>query len=155
MVDKDDLTQTTIIMGHKGIRADNPYYAGVQVGNRILGGGFATRLFNEVRSRQGLAYSVGSSRGTGFRYPGLFMAFTMTKSETSEKATEAVLAEIEKMIDRRGHRRGAGTGQGRDPQLRGLQLRHQARDPRPHGHVRALRLPGGFPAEVPGRRSRP
>ena len=97
IVDKDDLTQSTIIMGHKGIRADSPHYAGVMVGNRILGGGFSTRLFNEIRSRQGLAYSVGSSPGTGFRYPGLFMAFTMTKSESSEKATDAILAEIEKM----------------------------------------------------------
>jgi len=98
VVDKDDLTQTTVIMGHKGIRADSPYYAGVMVGNRILGGGFSTRLFNKIRSRQGLAYSVGSSSGTGFRYPGLFMAFTMTKSETSQKTTEAILAEIGKMI---------------------------------------------------------
>ncbi len=98
IVDKDDLTQTTVIMGHKGIRADSPYYAGVMVGNRILGGGFSTRLFNEIRSRQGLAYSVGSSAGTGYRYPGLFMAFTMTKSETSQKATEAVLKEIKRMI---------------------------------------------------------
>jgi predicted Zn-dependent peptidase len=98
IVDKDDLTQSTVFMGHKGIRADSPYYAGVQVGNRILGGGFATRLFNEVRSRQGLAYSVGSSSGTGFRNPGLFVAFTMTKSETSEKAATAVLTEIQKMI---------------------------------------------------------
>lgn len=99
IVDKDDLTQSTIIMGHKGIRADSPYYAGVMVGNRILGGGFSTRLFNEIRSRQGLAYSVGSSSGTGFRYPGLFMAYTMTKSETSEKATQAILAEIKKMTE--------------------------------------------------------
>ncbi len=98
IVDKDDLTQSTVFMGHKGIRADNPNYAGVQVGNRILGGGFATRLFNEVRSRQGLAYSVGSSSGTGWRNPGLFVAFTMTKSETSEKAADAVLTEIKKMI---------------------------------------------------------
>ncbi len=98
VVDKDDLTQTTVFMGHKGIRADDPNYAGVQVANRILGGGFASRLFNEVRSRQGLAYSVGSTPGTGFRNPGLFAAFTMTKSETSEKATTAVLDEIQRMI---------------------------------------------------------
>ncbi len=98
IVDKDDLTQTTVFMAHKGIRADSPYYAGVMVGNRILGGGFSTRLFNEVRSRQGLAYSVGSSSGSGFRNPGLFLGFTMTKSETSEKATEAVLVEIKKMV---------------------------------------------------------
>ncbi len=99
IVDKDDLTQTTVIMGHKGIRADSEHYAGVLVANRILGGGFATRLFNEVRSRQGLAYSVGSSPGTGFRFPGLFMAFTMTKSESCEKATSAILVEIQRMLD--------------------------------------------------------
>ncbi len=98
VVDKDDLTQTTVFMGHKGIRADDPNYAGVQVANRILGGGFASRLFSEVRSRQGLAYSVGSSPGTGFRSPGLFVGFTMTKSETSEKAASAVLSEMQKMV---------------------------------------------------------
>jgi zinc protease len=99
VVDKDDLTQTTILMGHKGIRADSPHYAGVLVANRILGGGFSTRLFNEIRSRQGLAYSVGSSPGTGFRSPGMFMAFTMTKSASSEKATAAILTEIQRMLD--------------------------------------------------------
>ncbi len=86
-------------MGHKGIRADNDYYAALVVANRILGGGFGSRLFNEIRSRQGLAYSVGSSPGTGFRYPGMFMAFTMTKSETSERAAAAILVEIQKMLD--------------------------------------------------------
>lgn len=98
IVDKDDLTQTTIFMGARGIRADSPHYAGVQVANKILGGGFATRLFNEVRSRQGLAYSVGSMSGTGWRYPGLFAAYTMTKSESSQKATSAILAEIQRMV---------------------------------------------------------
>ena len=98
IVDKADLTQTTIFMGTRGIRASDPNYAGVQVGNVILGGGFASRLFNEVRSRQGLAYSVGSMAGVGWRYPGLFAAFTMTKSESSQKAAAAILAEIQRMI---------------------------------------------------------
>lgn len=98
VVDKADLTQTTVLMGGRGIRASDPAYAGVQVANKILGGGFATRLFNEVRSRQGLAYSVGSSAGTGWRYPGMFMAYTMTKSDSSEKATAAILREIERMV---------------------------------------------------------
>jgi predicted Zn-dependent peptidase len=97
VVDRPELTQTTVFMAHAGIRADDPNYAGVQVANRILGGGFASRLFSEVRSRQGLAYSVGSTPGTGFRNPGLFAGFTMTKSGTSEKAAKAVLTEIEKM----------------------------------------------------------
>jgi len=99
IVDKDDLSQTTIMMGHKGVRADSEYYAALLVGNHILGGGFGSRLFNEVRSRQGLAYSVGSSAGTGYRYPGLFMAYTMTGTDTSEKACTSVLDVIQSIID--------------------------------------------------------
>lgn len=97
IVDKDDLTQSTIFMAHKGIRADDPNYAAIRVANYVLGGGFASRLFSEVRSRQGLAYSVGSSGGTGFRNPGLFLGFTMTKTETSQKAADAVMAELVRM----------------------------------------------------------
>ena len=68
----------------------------------------------------------------------------MTKSETSEKAAAAVLAEIEKMIAEEVTDEELADRQGRNPQLRGVQLRHQARDPRPHGHVRALRLRADF-----------
>ena len=45
-----------------------------------------------------MAYSVGSSAGTGFRFPGLFFAYTMTKSETSQKATQMILDEIKKFM---------------------------------------------------------
>jgi len=97
VIDKEDLTQSTVLMGHKGLRNDDPDYAAIVVGNRILGGGFGDRLFNEVRSKRGYAYSVGSRAGTGWRYPGTFMAYTMTKNETVEAATDIILAEIHKM----------------------------------------------------------
>ena len=97
VVDKEDLTQSTMVLGHIGIRADDPNYAAIQVGNRILGGGFSSRLFNEVRTKRGYAYSVGSSPGTGFRYPGVFMAYCGTKSVTSQVAIEVIIAEIERM----------------------------------------------------------
>ncbi|MFO7654852.1 MAG: pitrilysin family protein [Candidatus Krumholzibacteriia bacterium] len=96
---KEGLTQATIVLGHKGIRNDDPDYAALVVGNRILGGGFSSRLFNEIRSKLGYAYSVGSSAGTGWRYPGTFLAFTMTKNQTVEAATRGILAEIERMRD--------------------------------------------------------
>jgi len=97
VIDKEDLTQSTVLLGHRGIRNDDPDYAAIVVGNRILGGGFGDRLFNEVRSKRGYAYSVGSMAGTGWRYPGTFMAYTMTKNETVEAATDVILAEIQKM----------------------------------------------------------
>jgi zinc protease len=97
VVDKDDLTQSTMVVGHMGIRADSPYYAGIMVANRILGGGFSSRLFNEVRTKRGYAYSVGSMPGTGFRFPGVFLASCGTKSSTTQAAAEVIIDQIRKM----------------------------------------------------------
>ncbi len=94
---KEDLTQSMVLMGHKGIRNDHEHYAAIQVANRILGGGFSSRLFNEVRSKRGLAYSTGSQAGTGWRFPGTFVAFTGTKCETSEQALDVMLEQVELM----------------------------------------------------------
>jgi len=94
---KDDLTQSTVILGIKGVRNDHPQYAAIQVANRILGGGFSSRLFNEVRSARGLAYSTGSAPGTGWRFPGTFVAFAGTKNETAEQAATVMLEEIGRM----------------------------------------------------------
>lgn len=94
---KDDLTQSTVILGIKGVRNDHPQYAAIQVANRILGGGFSSRLFNEVRSARGLAYSTGSAPGTGWRFPGTFVAFAGTKNETAEQAATVILDEIARM----------------------------------------------------------
>jgi len=94
---KDDLTQATVIIGLKGVRNDNPQYAAIQIANRILGGGFASRMFNEIRSKRGLAYSTGSQAGTGWRFPGTFTAFTATKNETAEQAASVMFDEIRRM----------------------------------------------------------
>lgn len=54
-------TQTHILIGYLGIKHNDPQYFSAMVGNNILGGGALTsRLFNQVREKRGLAYSVGS-----------------------------------------------------------------------------------------------
>ncbi len=95
---KSGLSQATVLLGHRGIRNDHPDYAAIRVGAEILGGGFNSRLFKEIRSNRGLAYSVGASAGTGWRYPGSFMAFTMTKNADVESAAQGILEEIERML---------------------------------------------------------
>lgn len=51
--------QSVAAFGHQGIRRDDPDYYAATVANYILGGGgFASRLYEEVRERRGLAYSV-------------------------------------------------------------------------------------------------
>jgi zinc protease len=84
-----DLPQTTILMGHLGIDKSNPDLQAVRVMNYILGGGgFNSRLMREVRSNRGLAYSVYSYFSVGRRLPGLFIAGSETKSESTLEVVE-------------------------------------------------------------------
>jgi len=97
-IEKSDVNQANIVFGELGIQRRNPDYFPVQVLNEVLGGGFASRLFSNVRSKKGLAYSVYGSVGAGFYEPGLFRAGLQTKSATTLKAIEAVRAEITGII---------------------------------------------------------
>jgi zinc protease len=97
VANKEDVTQSWFAAGHVGMRADDPDYFAMRVMNRILGGGFGDRLFNEVRSKLGYAYAVGSTDGTALDHEGTFLAYCGTKSSTTDDALQAVLGEIEKM----------------------------------------------------------
>ena len=97
VADKADVNQTRFALGHVGMRADDPDYYAMSVANRILGGGFGDRLFNEVRTNRGLAYNVGSTTGAAYATPGVFQAYCGTKSSTTEEALGVVLETIEKM----------------------------------------------------------
>ncbi|NBB75575.1 MAG: insulinase family protein, partial [Bacteroidetes bacterium] len=97
-VQKDDVTQSTILMGHPGaLRQNDPDYPAVTVMNEVLSGGFSGRLFQNVRSDQGLAYSVFGNYSAGYNRPGRFFAGVFTKSGTTVEATNAVMREVEKM----------------------------------------------------------
>ena len=98
-IEKSDVNQTSIVFGQLGIETRNPDYFAVQVMNEVLGGGFASRMFSNVRSKQGLAYSVYGYLGSDYYQPGLFQAGLQTKSSTTTKAIVAVKAEITGIID--------------------------------------------------------
>jgi len=99
-IEKSDVNQANIVFGHLGIETRNPDFFPVQVMNEVLGGGFASRMFSNVRSKKGLAYNVYGSLGSDFRHPGLLRAGLQTKSSTTIKAIEAVKAEILGIIER-------------------------------------------------------
>jgi len=85
-----DLPQATILMGHLSIPLDHPDNIPLRVLNFILGGGgFNSRLTQEIRSNQGLAYSVGSFYQGRVGY-GVFGAFCQTKSSTTHKAISLI-----------------------------------------------------------------
>ncbi len=96
-IDKSDVNQSYVLVGHIGGLRENPDYAKLQMMNQILGGGFAGRLFQSVRTDLGLAYAVGGGYGSNINYPGTFSLFVMTKSSTTAEAIDALIAEVEKM----------------------------------------------------------
>ena len=81
-----ELNQSVIRMGHLGIEKNNPDLYAIKVLDYILGGGFTSRLTQEIRSNQGLAYNVDSYFETGRRFKGPFVAETETKSESTARA---------------------------------------------------------------------
>ena len=97
LVNKDDVNQTNIRMGHIGWLRKNEDYPALVVMSQILGIGFSSRLINSIRVEKGLAYSVGNNYGAGYDVPGVFFIACGTKSEATVTAIEAILAEVEKM----------------------------------------------------------
>lgn len=96
LVDQPQLTQSSVQIGHLGGRLDNPDYAALSVMNEVLNG-LGGRLVNEVRSRQGLAYSVYAFWSPRFDYPGLFISGGQTRSDATVPFIRSTLAEIERV----------------------------------------------------------
>ena len=58
-IDKEDVNQSNVEIVGMGTDRHNPDVPAIAVMNEILGGGFASRLFQKVRTELGLAYEVG------------------------------------------------------------------------------------------------
>jgi zinc protease len=97
IVDKPDLTQSTILLGHRGLRHADPMWFPATLMNYVLGGSdFSSRLMTEVRSKRGLTYGVSSSYGASL-YDGAFLVSESTKNETVWEALVATVAQLRKM----------------------------------------------------------
>ena len=97
LVNKPDINQSNIYLGHIGGLMSDPDYFALTVMNQILGGGFTGRLFKNIRSRQGLAYSVYGSYSSGLDHAGQFYVGCQTKSGSTAHAIRAMIDEIEKI----------------------------------------------------------
>lgn len=95
-INQPQLTQSNILLGHLGGQFNSPDYATLDVMNNVLNG-FGGRLFNEVRSRQGLAYSVYGSWSPRHDYPGMFIAGGQTRSDATVQFIQALKAEIKRL----------------------------------------------------------
>jgi zinc protease len=96
LIDKE-LTQSSIMIGHVGINRSNPDYYAVSVMNQILGsGGFGSRLMDNIRDKQGLAYGVMSLFDARL-VPGPFYISLQTRTEATNQAIAGVLHELRAM----------------------------------------------------------
>ncbi len=97
LVDKPDLNQSQVLIGHIGGFMTDPDYADLIVMNNILGVGFGSRMVDAIRSREGLAYSTVSAYSAGLERPGTFRSYAATKSRSTGKAIQEMTKVIKSM----------------------------------------------------------
>jgi zinc protease len=92
--------QSTVMFGMPGIKRDDPDYYIAYVMNYVLGGGgFTSRLYQEVREKRGLAYSVYS-----YLYPyehsAIYLGGVATANERVAESLKVIKAEISRMAEK-------------------------------------------------------
>lgn len=97
-VEKADVNQASIQLVQLGTTRKNPDYYALEVMNEVLGGGFSARLFSNVRSKKGLAYSVGGGVGLGWEYPATYRLAMGTASKNAVQAVQALYDEVRGMV---------------------------------------------------------
>ncbi len=90
LIPKEDVNQSSIHLVALGTTRNNPDYYAISVFNEAFGGGFSSRLFNDIRTKRGLAYSVGGGIGTNFGHPGILQFVLGTKSQSTVESIQAL-----------------------------------------------------------------
>jgi zinc protease len=97
LAEKSDVTQTFFTIGELSGTLRDPDYPALEVAVNILGSGFTSRLMSQIRTKLGLAYSIGAGWGANYDHPGTFRIVGSTKSASTTEAVLAARAEVEKM----------------------------------------------------------
>ncbi len=93
-----DTSQTHLRVGHLTIKETDPDYVAVAIANDILGGSsFRSRLFNDVRTKRGLAYSVGSGLRASVYDEGVWLMRAETKLSSTQEVVNRFVANMERM----------------------------------------------------------
>jgi zinc protease len=93
-----ETSQTHLRVGHLSIKENDPDYVALAIANDILGGSsFRSRLFNDVRTKRGLAYSVGSRLNTGMHDQGVWLMRAETKLTSTQEVIERFVANIQRI----------------------------------------------------------
>ena len=90
--------QANILVGSQGIQGEDPRRYAMAVLNTILGGGMSSRLFQEIREKRGLAYSV-YSFNQGYSDASYFGLYAGCSPAKSREVTELLIGEFEKVAN--------------------------------------------------------
>ena len=93
VIDMPESGQAAVVIARRGIRRTDPAYMQALVANSILGGGYSSRLNQEIRIRRGLSYGAGSSFDPRADV-GPFRAATQTKHESAAEVAGIITAEM-------------------------------------------------------------
>jgi len=96
VIDMPDAGQAAVVMARLGIRRTDPDYFVGAVTNSIPGGGFASRLSQEIRIKRGLSYGAYSSLAAR-RGEGAFIASSQTKNESGAEVASLLVSELERL----------------------------------------------------------
>ncbi|MFM5999191.1 MAG: M16 family metallopeptidase [Dolichospermum sp.] len=86
--------QSIIMLGYLGPSVNNPEYAALKLLSSYLGNGLSSRLFVELREKQGLAYDVSAIYSTRL-FPAAFIVYIGTAPENTKIAVQGLRHEVE------------------------------------------------------------
>ena len=89
--------QAHLVVGTRSLRRDDPDRWALAVLDQVLGGGMSSRLFQEVREKRGLAYSVFSYRAA-FQETGALAVYAGTAPERAAETLTIVQSELDRLV---------------------------------------------------------
>jgi zinc protease len=96
VVDMPDAGQAAVMLARRGMRRSDPGYFSGEVANSVLGGGYSSRLNQEIRIKRGLSYSADSSLDA-MREQGIFVASAQTRNESGAEVAALLIGELRRL----------------------------------------------------------
>jgi predicted Zn-dependent peptidase len=96
-----DTEQAHVVLGMRALRTDDPDRYALGILNQALGGGMSSRLFQEIREKRGLAYSVFSYRAA-YEETGALAVAAGTGPERLDALLDVVDHELRRLVADRG-----------------------------------------------------
>jgi predicted Zn-dependent peptidase len=93
-----DLEQVNVVLGFSGVSYHDPDYYAAAVLSQLLGGGMSSRLFQEVREKRGLVYSI-HSFSSSYSDAGLFGIYAGTGEKEAAEMMPVICDEVLKVAD--------------------------------------------------------